>query len=287
MKTIFLYMLLLFCYLLIGCETVIDLDLPQSQQRLVVEGRIEKVKGVNSGMQRIRLSLTEDFFNTELPPVATGASVLVTDASGRSWEFAESTSEPGLYSTDSLFAEIDMTYTLLIQYDGEEYEAQETLHAVPPIDSIYQVFVEENEFEDEGLRARIDYRDPINEQNYYLWEQYADGELQLVPDPGNKFNLIASDEFYNGQQVVGYEPNEEAILEPGQTVMIRQVALSQQTYSYYFIIFEQTSSADLFDPPPATIRGNVVNKTNSDNYALGYFSAAEVAERSLVIVPVP
>jgi len=278
--------MLFFCSLFIACETVVDLDLSQSQQRLVVEGRIEKIKGVDSGTQRIRLSLTEDFFSTDLPPVATGATVLVGDANGRRWEFEESASEPGLYFTDSLIAEIDMTYTLFIQYDGEEFEAEETLYAVPPIDSIYQVFVEENEFEDEGIRARIDYLDPVNAQNYYLWEQYADGELQLVPDPGNKFNLIASDEFYNGQQVVGYEPNEEAILEPGQTVMIRQVSLSQQTYSYYFIIFEQTSSADLFDPPPATIRGNVVNKTNSENFALGYFSAAEVAERSLVITPI-
>lgn len=287
MKTTFKYIVLLCCSLFVACETVVDLDLPQSQQRLVVEGRIEKVQGVNSGTQQIQLSLTEDFFNTELPPAATGAVVSVRDENGSNWIFEESANAIGLYTTDNLFAEIDMEYTLSIQYGGEEYEAKETLHAVPPIDSIYQVFVEENEFEDEGIRARIDYRDPANTQNFYLWEQYADGELQLLPDPGNKFNLIASDEFYNGQQVTGYEPNEEAVLEPGQTVMIRQISISQQTYSYYFVVFEQTSSGELFDPPPATIRGNVINTTNSANYALGYFGAAEIAEKSLIIAPLP
>ncbi|MGH1366451.1 MAG: DUF4249 domain-containing protein [Calditrichia bacterium] len=288
MRTYFKYI----CIFALGgaffsCETIVDLDLPQNQQRLVVEGRIEKILGENSGYQQIRLSLTEDFFNDQLPPAASNAMVSVIDENGRSWEFSESETEPGLYTTDSLFAEIEIQYTLSILYNGETYEGRETLHAVPPIDSIYQVFVEENEFEDEGIRARINYRDPINAENFYLWEQYADGQLQLLPDPGNKFNLIASDEFYDGQQIVGYEPNEEAVLEPGQTVQIKQIAISKQTYDYYYIIFEQTASGELFDPPPATIRGNVVNITNSENYALGYFSAAEVSSQSLTIEAIP
>lgn len=284
--TYFKYLILfILSSIFLSCETVVEVDLPQSQQRLVVEGRIEKILDKNSGYQQIRLSLTEDFFNQGLPPAASNAIVSVSDGNGRNWAFEESATEPGLYTTDSLFAEIYMEYMLSVFYNGEHYEAKEKLHAVPPIDSIYQVFVEENEFEDEGIRARIDYRDPVDAENFYLWEQYADGERQLLPDVGNKSNVISSDEFYNGQHISGYEPNEEAVLEPGQTVLVRQLSISKLTYNYYYLLFEQAAGTGLFDPPPAIIRGNVINTTNSENFALGYFGAAEVAERSLLIQP--
>ncbi len=35
-----------------------------------------------------------------------------------------------------------------------------------------------------------------------------------------------------------------------------------------------------FQSPPATVRGNIINTTNSANYPLGYFSLSEVDIRN-------
>ncbi len=268
---------------ILSCEKVVDLNLETGEERLVVEGRIEKILGQDNGYQHIDLSTTGPYLGSEVPPPVSNATVEVSDDLGGSWVLIESASIPSRYETNNLIAAVGRTYTLEVQYNGQTFQASETLRNVAAIDSIYQYFVEENEFEDEGLRARIDFSDPADEVNFYMWEQYMDGELQLLPDPGNKFNLIAKDEFYNGQRISGYEPNEEAVVEPGSTVTIRQLSLSEAAYDYFFLIFDQTAGADIFTPPPATIRGNIRNLTNADNYALGYFGASAVAEAVLVV----
>ena len=46
-----------------------------------------------------------------------------------------------------------------------------------------------------------------------------------------------------------------------------------------FILLQQTSDqgGGPFETQPATVRGNIVNQTNPDNYPLGYFRVSEVS----------
>lgn len=264
-----------------GCERIVDVDLEPGPTRLVVEGRIERLKEGPIGIQTIRLTTTDEFFSNAPPPPATGASVTVRDDRGGIFTFAET--EPGEYATGDLDAEIGTTYSLEIVWEGDIYTASATALAVPPIDSLYFLFEEETAIvEEEGYRATIDYRDPAGVENYYLWEQVVDGELSLFPDPGNAFNLISEDEFYDGQAVVAYQPNDEIALQPGQLVAIRQIALSREAFDYYQALFEQNAlgSGDPFSIPPANIRGNVRNETDPGRRALGFFEAAEVSVAS-------
>ncbi|MDX1390208.1 MAG: DUF4249 domain-containing protein, partial [Acidobacteriota bacterium] len=218
--------------LLAACERVVDVDLEPGPTRLVVEGRIELVKEAPSGFQRIRLSTTDDFFSNAPSPPATGAAVTVRDDAGGVFPFVESS--PGTYTTDALAASIGTTYTIEIVWEGDTYTASATAHAVPPIERLYLVFEEERLLIVEaGYRATIDYTDPAGVENYYLWEQVVDGQIALLPDPGNAFNLISEDRFYDGQAVRAYQPNDEIALQPGQTVEIRQIALARDTYDYY------------------------------------------------------
>ncbi|MDX1396362.1 MAG: DUF4249 family protein, partial [Gemmatimonadota bacterium] len=164
--------------------------------------------------------------------------------------------------------------------------ASATAHAVPPIERLYLVFEEESLIiEEEGYRATIDYTDPAGVENYYLWEQVVDGQIALLPDPGNAFNLISEDRFYDGQAVRAYQPNDEIALQPGQTVEIRQIALARDTYDYSVALLEQNAlgSGDPFSIPPANVRGNVRNVTDPANPALGYFEAAEVSVASTLV----
>ena len=67
------------------------------------------------------------------------------------------------------------------------------------------------------------------------------------------------------------------IFVPGDRAEVRQIALSEFAYRYYFAIFDQEGSGGGLSTPPAAIRGNVENLTNPDKYPLGYFYASEIS----------
>lgn len=267
---------------LFSCEQVIDLKLNSPERKLVVEGRIEKAKKNTISRQTIKLSVISDFFDSSTPPAATGAVLWVNSDQGTRYDFQET--EDGLYVHEDLIAESGVNYTLNIVWEGQEFQGMETLIEVPAIDSIYQLSFKSNLFEDAGIKVALDFTDPDNEENFYLWETYIDGDLVVLPDPGNKFNLIAKDDFFDGQLVDGYLPNEEVIIDPGSMTTVKQLALSQNAFTYYYSIFDQAGkNGSILDTPPAAIRGNIVNLTHPEDYPLGYFYATEVDDATIVI----
>jgi hypothetical protein len=96
-KSILLFLTTFFTW---GCQEVIQVDLEEGKKRLVVEGRIEKIKGQNNGYQSITLSTTSDYFSNSQTPRVSGATVSVTDGSGNIFPFQESSSTKGLYETN-------------------------------------------------------------------------------------------------------------------------------------------------------------------------------------------
>lgn len=261
-----------------GCERIVEVEIEAGERRLVVEGRIELVKQAPPGLQTIRLTTTDAFFSNRAAPPATGATVTVTSGSGVVSPFVEA--EPGLYVTGDLLPEIGEVYTLSVGYLGDAYRASAELRPVAPIDSLYFIFEEKTIIiEEEGFRAAIDYADPPGERNFYLWEQLVDGVNIIPPDPGNAFNLVSEDEFYDGQAIIGFQPNDEVAIQPGQHAEVRQIALSPEAHDYYYALFEQNAlgSGNPFSIPPASVRGNVENRTRPDRFALGFFEAAEVS----------
>lgn len=267
-----------------GCERIVDVDLDPGPTRLVVEGRLELVQGSLEGRQRIRLSTTDAFTSERVPPPATGAAVVVIDEANRTVPFVESATTPGVYETTSLLPVVGARYTLRIDWQSERYEATDRVVAVAPIDSLYFRFVGDDVFGDPGFRAAIDYTDPAGSRNFYLWEQLVNGKRQLLPDESNRFHVIGADDFYDGRRIAAYQPYEESIVEPGQSVVVRQVGLSEAAFRYYFALFQQTTSrSSPFAVPPGSLRGNVANLTTPARYPLGYFWAAEVAEARAVL----
>ena len=267
------------CLFTAACERIVEVEIPAPPEpRLVVEGRIELVKEAPSGMQTIRLRTTDAFFSNRPTPPAVGAGVTVTDGAGGVYPFVET--EPGHYVTNDLQARIGETYPLSIDYEGDRYAASASLTPVAPIDSLYFIFEEETLVNDTaGYRAAIDYTDPPGGPDFYLWEQFVDGVNEPPPSSGNQFNLVSRDDLYDGQPVIGFEPNNEVVIEPGAHVMIRQVSLSRRGYDYYYALFEQNGlgTGNSFSVPPATIRGNVANTTRPEQYPFGFFGAAEVS----------
>ncbi len=268
-----------------GCTRVVDLDVAEGPTRLVVEGRIELRAGNGSGHQEIRLTTTDAFDRAGPAPAARGAVVTVNDGAGQVVSFPELATRPGVYAVDGFQPVVGRRYTLTIDYLGDRYQASHDLLPVAPIDSLYFVFEEEGIPQgDSGFRAVIDYTDPAGRDDYYLWELRVDDVPRIAVDPGNRFRIISEDRFYDGGRVIGYQPYDEEVVDPGQRVSVRQVALSESAFRYYFALFEQTTGGGgPFSAPPASVRGNVANLTDPSRVALGFFSAAQVAERVAVV----
>lgn len=250
-----------------SCEDVIDLDIPTSEPKLVIDASINWFKGSSGNEQEIKLTLSAPYFDSEIPP-GSGAQVMVTDANNNTFEFIEE-GNSGIYKNNSFIPVIDDIYYLNINYNGEIYSATESLKSVSEID-----YVEQNDnggFSGEETELKAFYTDPENEENYYFFEFTSN--IPVIPSLE-----VYKDEFVNGNQIFGFYTEED--LEAGDIVTIRNYGISQRFYEFMFILLQQNSEdgGGPFETQPATVRGNCSNQTNPDNYPLGYFRLSEVDE---------
>ena len=279
MRTLKVFVFIALSVALGACEKVVELELPEGPKQLVVEARLERVRGAVNGTQQIRLSTTDSYFSDNAPPPVRGATVRVSDGTGPAVTFAESMTDPGVYVTNSLVGEIGRAYTLQIDWQGERYDATETLQPVAPIDSIYFMARTGSFGPKEGLRATIDFRDPGTVRNFYLWDQFIDGVRLVVPDTNFRVRVTAPDDGLDGRRIRRFQPFDAVPVKSGAQVLMRQMALSETVYRYFVALSDQSSNdGSPFSVPLSSVRSNIANRTKTDHRPLGYFMATEVAE---------
>ena len=250
-----------------SCEDVIDLEVPTSEPKLVIEASINWLKGSTGNEQEIKLTLSAPYFDTEVPP-ANGAQIIITNINNDTFQFTED-GDTGIYKNNTFVPIINEVYNLSITYQGETYTATETLKSVSSIEYVEQI--DDGGFSGEEIELKAFYTDPENEENYYFFEFTSD--IPVIPSLE-----VYKDEFVNGNQIFGFYTEED--LEAGDTVTIRNYGISQPFYEFMFILLQQNSEdgGGPFETQPATVRGNCSNQTNPDNYPLGYFRLSEVDE---------
>ena len=60
--------------------------------------------------------------------------------------------------------------------------------------------------------------------------------------------------------------------------------LSEQFYNFMYVLLQQTGGqGGPFQTQPATVRGNIVNLSNADNFPLGYFRISEVSTLTYIV----
>ena len=242
-----------------GCEEVVDVDLNESEPRLVVAASIFLPKENPEASQFIRLTTTAPYFSEDVPP-ATGAEVAITDEGGRKFIFEEF--EEGYYKSDDFTPRFNMTYELEILYNGELFTATESLISSPTIE-----YVEQRDgagFSGDNIELRAFYTDPQGVDNYYLF-RFMHESLSIQ---------IYDDEFTDGNLTFAYFSDSD--LEAGDVVRFEIQGISRRFYEYMFILRSQAGSGGgPFQTQPTTVRGNVVNETNPENFPFGYFRLSE------------
>lgn len=276
MKSLYIYLsaiILIFS----SCEDVVDVDLKNDNPRLVVEALINWEKGTPGNEQTILLRKSSSFVKEEII-TANGATVTVTHENGTVFTFTET--NPGMYTTTNFQPEIDATYTLDIDFEGEQYRAVEKMISVPTIKRVEQRI---EEFGGEDIPIGIYYFDDTpEEENFYLENIKADFQLR-------KDNSLIEDEFTDGNEIeikfssTFEDPNNDDEIREyttGDLIEIKLFGISEQFFNFFEIIEEQ-SDPDIgpFSIAPAEARGNCLNLTNPKKPAFGYFRLSETSTK--------
>jgi hypothetical protein len=268
MKKILLYSILLFTTIFnTSCEEVVNIELDNSDPKLVIDAIIKWQKGTTGENQTIKLSLTNDFYTNEILP-ANGAIVTITNSSDVVFNFTE-VPTTGDYVCDNFQPVIGETYRLEILYEGDVYTATSKLYATPDIINVTQETVPGIGGEDE-IQIKFFFQDNGLEENYYLLG--VKNPNKQIPEYG-----VVSDEFFQGNVMFGFYGSSET--EPGITLDLSVQGISKSYHNYMnkLITIAGSGSGNPFATPPATIRGNITNSTNNNDYPLGYFELGEVA----------
>lgn len=254
-----------------GCEKVVDVELDQAAPKLVIDASLQWIKGTSGNEQTIRLSQTTGYFDSEIPAV-TGASVIVTDNLGNVFDFVEAA--PGTYTCVDFNPAINAQYTLQVITSGQTYVATESMLAVPEIEEIVQN--NDGGFTGDNIEIRAFYTDNANTDDYYLTRFKAD--FASIPE-----YEVTEDRFFQGNRI--FASYSDSDLEPGDVLDLTISGISQRYYNYMNILISIAGSngGSPFQSPPATVRGNIVNTTNSTDYPLGYFSVSEADYRQVII----
>lgn len=272
MKKLFSYIILLLTLTLIGCEDVVNVDLANAAPKIVIDASIKWQKGTTGNEQIIRITTTGDYYQNTVP-VVNGAIVTVADSNGNIFNFNE-VSGTGNYFCTNFNPIVNETYTLTVIVNGTTYTASDKLYAAPEITTISQR--NDAGFTGNDIELKFNFQDNSTEENYYL-EQY---QLPFRPFP---LYGVLNDEFTNGNNMFSLIFDED--FESGQNIQFSLHGISKRYYNYMNILISVAggSSNGPFATPPATVRGNISNQTNPNEYPLGYFRLSEIDVKNYTI----
>ncbi|MFM7078187.1 MAG: DUF4249 domain-containing protein [Bacteroidota bacterium] len=260
---------ILFCsftLLLFGCEKDITVDLPESEEQIVVEGYI------TPGLPPyVFISRTAPFFApldslSLLQYTVRDAQVVVSDGTITDTLIAPFSSTGYLYTSLNLIGEIGKTYTLQIRLqDGRELSSTTTIPQPIALDSVWFKRIPENDSLGWAW-ARI--TDPPESGNCYRWFAKRLGKDDDFIAP---LGSVSDDRFYNGLSfdfaaTRGAVPNstapddnneEEGLFKQGDTIVVRFASITRDSYTFWRSAESQVSSVGNPFGSPAPLRGNI------------------------------
>lgn len=270
MKNIKLYILFVITsFSVISCEEVVDVNLDTAAPKLVIEASIEWEKETTGNLQKIKLTTTTDFYSNTIPP-ATGAIVTVTNITlGKpiTYQFIED-GQTGEYICTNFDPIINNDYALSVVYKGETYSSTSKFMPTPVITKTEQALKPGFGGED-YYEIKFYFQDNGDEDNFYLVGLKNDNIA--YPEYG-----VLSDEFFQGNLM--FAIYSDADLKKGDIVKYNLQGITEK-YSNYMnklLSIAGNNGGGPFATPPATVRGNIVNKTNSNNFPFGYFHLSEI-----------
>ncbi|GAA4377937.1 DUF4249 domain-containing protein [Hymenobacter koreensis] len=260
--------------LLSGCTDVVDVDLPDPEPQLAVEGNITD----QPGPYTIRLTKTGPYFADQTPPAVRGAELVLTDNEGATETLREI--EPGQYQTSQLRGKIGNRYVLTIRTEGQEYRANTEIKRVPEIDRFEQQYKRNETGWSDGYYVLYNGPELPGVGDYYRFKLYQNDTLRNDPDE----LVVTSDELVDGKYIGDVELTDRPF-RVGDRVRVELLSLPRDYFFFLNEMFTQINNVGLFATPPANVRTNVLNTNPNGPKAVGYFAGTALRSASIVIQP--
>jgi hypothetical protein len=258
-----------------GCEEAIQLDLDQTPTRLVIEGQLTDVEG----LQFVHVTRSADFYQSGVTDRISDAQVTIKDDTGEEIQFVHN---PG-GSEDSIGYYLPLgdykgvvgrTYTMVVEADGATYTASDKLFRVTAIDSIgYQPnrFRERDEPSDGKIWELLLYaKEPQDTEDNYLFKFYRNDSLIYT----NETDVYIFNDYGIGEEIEGFPS--PVYYAPGDKGRVEMYSISRDGFLFYNdLITIMNSDGGMFSPPPANPRSNITGG------ALGFFQVSSMTHREV------
>ncbi|WP_422348406.1 DUF4249 domain-containing protein [Flagellimonas sp.] len=247
-----------------------------------------------------------------VPTPEVSANVTVVDDLGNQYEFQEVF--PGTYGSVTEFGTVPgRTYRLLVTTrDGRTYESDPVLGPEPtPINNLMVSRTANDGTEGVDISVEYDNSQLSKYLRYKFEETYKivapswsgqtlrilGGELVVWPiegdvgrtcyntDSSNDIILNRPQESNSGEVQrfsVRFIDRNNFILSHRYSILVKQMVISQESYSYLETLEESTAEGDLFSPSqPGFFSGNVRSTSNANEKVLGFFHVASVTSQRI------
>ena len=282
-----------------GCVDEIDFDIEREGGKLVVSGGIYD----HDGPFTVKLALTNEVITVPMP--VSGAEVTLID--DRDNRFRYLGEEPGIYTLPSGTVDArrgDSFHIEIALPNGRVYRS--IPETIPMLNGVPETILEPGFIQEPSVSGRLmdipaisvyaNTRVPEQSGPLFLkWDVksvYAFRENEpthpLAP-PANTcyitrktdtqaINLIRTDElasnFIENQRLVTKRIIREQYY-IRHVFVVTVSSISERRYFYWKNVDEMINqTGTIFDAPPATVKGNIVNVNDENDFALGYFEAA-------------
>lgn len=247
-----------------ACETTVDLDLADAENRVVIEGYV-----IHDSLPYVRVSRTADYLNNNPTPSVSNAIITIEDETGRK-DTLEYSGNNGLYIGDSFLGIKFRTYTLRANVDGITYTASSYMDDLPEPDSISYTYNPGNTFQDEGYYPTLFAQSPA-EGTAFLFKFYRNDSLLNSPT-----EIWAFDGKFTDGDIDGIAtPYAYQFLD---TAAVIYYSLDRNGFNFWTdLSLQLNNDGGFFSTPPANARNNW------DNGALGIFQASTAREIGIKI----
>jgi hypothetical protein len=255
-------------------------------------------------------------FEADGPQPERQANVKVIDSGGSGFVFMEDS--PGIYVSEMAFALAHGReyYLEITTANGNSYRsATEQLAPPATLDEVYAERIT-NEDGVEGMAIRINSSSPEGNARNYRYEYEETFKIiapkwkprDLAPDPNVRCGVLVvlrenEEQLCYGSQtdntiiitntndldedrvqdyMVRFIRRDNYILTHRYSILVRQLVLSDEAYTYYETLDDFSASESLFsETQPGFLLGNVFSVSNPDEKVLGYFEVASVDEKRI------
>ncbi len=261
--------ILLVLIVLSSCEDVVEIDVPNDNTRLSIDAIIRLNTNLSTTRLIVKATETASFFEV-IGPAKLDQIIITNELTNTVINLVEEPLNSGTYvidwSTDEL---MEGELLLALNYNNEQYEARTAYVPTVPFDALRQG--EGTLFSGEETEIVVSYTDDPSRIDFYLFDF--------------DFNeyLVSEDTFYQGQSFEFSYFYEDG-LEPGRELDISILGVNEAFYNYMNqIIVQSGGDQGPFQTPTATVKGNIVNTTYPDNFALGYFAIGQTFSDTIII----